>query len=225
MRECSQCKVIILDHSNVCPLCRAVIRYDDEAPDAEFQNAYPDVTGSNKKLLFVENLVFFLSIVLESVLVTLTFIDVMEAFWPILVGLVLVYVNVVLRMSILGQSGYMFKFLSGLVFSIILLEGIDILTGDRGWSLELAWPCGVLALDIAIITLMIINRRNWQSYMMVEILAILLSIVPVVFLKIGKITFPYLILGAMGASLFLFLGTLILGDHRARTELKRRFHI
>ena len=61
--------------------------------------------------------------------------------------------------------------------------------------------------------------------MMSELLTILLSIVPVVLLQMRIIHFPYLAWWSLGVSVFLFLGTLILGDQRARTELKRRFHI
>ena len=67
---------------------------------------------------------------------------------------------------------------------------------------------------------------DWRiEYDASELLTILLSIVPVVLLQMRIIHFPYLAWGSLGVSVFLFLGTLILGDQRARTELKRRFHI
>lgn len=54
---------------------------------------------------------------------------------------------------------------------------------------------------------------------------VLMSVIAMILVAVKVIWFPYLAMGAMGASLFLFLGTLIIGDKRARTELKRRFHI
>jgi hypothetical protein len=60
---------------------------------------------------------------------------------------------------------------------------------------------------------------------MLQILTILMSLIPVILLAVGIVTFPYLALIAFGVSVFLFLGTLIMGDQRAKTELKRRFHI
>ena len=86
-------------------------------------------------------------------------------------------------------------------------------------------PAGVLAMDLMLLILILVNRRNWQSYMMSQIFTLLLSVVPVILYLINVIHFPYLAWIAFGASAFLFLGTLILGDRRARTELKRRFHI
>ena len=106
-----------------------------------------------------------------------------------------------------------------------MLLGIDYLTGYRRWALDYVFPGGIIAIDLALFILILINRRNWQSYMMSELQTILLSIVPVVLLQMRIIHFPYLACGSLGVSVFLFLGTLILGDPRARTELKRRFHI
>jgi hypothetical protein len=47
----------------------------------------------------------------------------------------------------------------------------------------------------------------------------------VILLAVGEVTFSWLTVIACAASVFIFLGTLIIGDERARTEMKRRFHI
>ena len=148
-----------------------------------------------------------------------------EVAWSLVIGIILLYGNVVLRMAILGKSGYLAKTVCLVLLAIVMLLGIDYLTGYRRWSLDYVLPGGIIAIDLALFILILINRRNWQSYMMSELLTILLSIVPVVLLQMRIIHFPYLAWGSLGVSVFLFLGTLILGDQRARTELKRRFHI
>lgn len=70
-----------------------------------------------------------------------------------------------------------------------MLLGIDYLTGYRRWSLDYVLPGGIIAIDLALFILILINRRNWQSYMMSELLTILLSIVPVVLLQMRIIHF------------------------------------
>ena len=52
-----------------------------------------------------------------------------------------------------------------------------------------------------------------------------LAVIGIILYLTGIIYVPYLALAALGTSVFLFLGTLIIGDRRARVELKRRFHI
>ena len=145
--------------------------------------------------------------------------------WSLVVGIILLYLNTVLRMTLVGKSSLVFKILSLILLAVIMLPVIDYLTGYRGWSLDYVLPSGILALDLVLFVLILINRRGWQSYMMAELVTVLLSVVPIILRMTGIIQFPYLVWIAFAASVFLFLGTLILGDRRARTELKRRFHI
>ena len=100
-----------------------------------------------------------------------------------------------------------------------------MLTGDMGWALTFVFPGAIIAMVIATIVLMIVNRRNWQSYMMMQLFTLLLSSLGMILLGMGVITTTYLVMTAMCCSLLLFLGTLIIGDERARTELKRRFYV
>ncbi len=72
---------------------------------------------------------------------------------------------------------------------------------------------------------MFINRRNWQSYIMLEIGMIFLSAVPLLLRWLNIVTETFISGFAFAVSVFLFLGTLIIGDRRARSELKRRFHV
>lgn len=221
MSKCIKCGVEILDKTEHCPLCQHVLEYDGQ----EYQPAYPDIRESVRWLRFFENLLLFLSIVLESLLLFLNVTINSKFLWSLIVGLVLVYVNVVIRLAVVGRSGYLFKAVSLVVTLVLVLLGIDYLTGYRRWSLNFVLPGMILLMDVGIILLMIINRRNWQSYMMMQIIMIFLSLIPFILLAAGVVEFVYLAMAALAMSVFLFLGTLILGDRRARNELKRRFHV
>ena len=111
------------------------------------------------------------------------------------------------------------------LFTVLMAVGIDFATGYRGWSVDYVISSGILLVDVCIIVMMICNRRNWQSYLMWQILMILLSLIPMsLYLfgleNIGELAFlPLLVSG------FLFLGTMMIGGRRAWLELKRRFHI
>ena len=221
MNRCQKCNVVILDDTDRCPLCQHVLETDG----TKGENRYPDAIEVTRRFRFLENLVLFLSIVVETILVIINYTVDKDVAWSLIAGNILLYLNVVLRMAVLGKSGYMAKTVSLILLAVVLLLGIDYLTGYRRWSLDYVLPGGIIAIDLALFILILINRRNWQSYMMAEILTVLLSIIPVVLVACHVMTFPYLAWMSLGASVFLFLGTLILGDRRARTELKRRFHI
>ena len=55
------------------------------------------------------------------------------------------------------------------MFTVLFLEGIDLLTGASGWALTFVFPSAILAMVLATIILMIVNIRNWQSYMMMQL--------------------------------------------------------
>ena len=86
-------------------------------------------------------------------------------------------------------------------------------------------PTAVLIWDIALIILMLfINRRNWQSYIIDELTALIACGVMLILMLLDIITFPYYAIGVQIFSVLLFLGTIIIGDRKAREELVRRFH-
>ena len=83
---------------------------------------------------------------------------------------------------------------------------------------------GILLVDVVIIALMIWNRRNWQSYLMWQILMVLCSLLPMALYLLDLEHNAYLAFLPLAVSAAIFLGTVIIGDRRARMELVRRFH-
>lgn len=221
MSKCNRCGVNIVDNTDSCPLCHHVLVREAEEKD----NMYPDARVLTRRFRFLENIVLFLSIVIGVTLMTVEYLTSDMIGWSIMIVFGLMYVNVLVRLALAGKSGYMFKTICMVILAFFLLWGIDYFTGDSGWSLTYAYPSIIIFMDVVILILMAVNNRNWQSYMMVQILMMILSSIAIIFIAAGVIDFPYIAIVAMGASLFLFLGTLIIGDYRARTELKRRFHI
>lgn len=203
----------------------STVKFEKGTASHDNGTRYPDVKGASRKYRLLENIILFLSIVGQIVLTTVDYMTDHEINWSFIVLLVVIYANVTLRLAIVGRNGYIFKIVSTFVFTVLFLEGIDLLTGASGWALTFVFPSAILAMVIATIILMIVNIRNWQSYMMMQLFLVLMSVIAMILVAVKVIWFPYLAMGAMGASLFLFLGTLIIGDKRARTELKRRFHI
>lgn len=220
MSRCKQCNVEILDETERCPLCHSVLE-----PTIEVENMYPDVRVKRRKMILLSKIYLFVAIVVEAFLIVVNHYGEFETAWSLMTGLALIYGYLVIRFAILGKTGYIFKTIVLTVMAILVLVAIDFLSGYRGWSVRYVFPAAIIAVDAVILILMIVNRRNWQSYIMWQIFMILCSIVPMVLYLIGVIAVPYLALAALGTSVFLFLGTMLIGDRKARVELKRRFHI
>ena len=227
MSRCKQCNVEILDNTEKCPLCHHVLELDD----AQRENMYPNARVVGRKYRMLENILLFASIVVFLVCFYINFTynrnipTEEEVWWSLILGLVLVYGNGLLRITILGKSDYLFKIIIAIFLALAVLLEVDWLTGAHGWGVNFVFPIAIICMDIAILILMLVNRRNWQSYLMVQIGALILGVIAFVLVLTDVITFPYLAVIAAGFALFVFLGTGIIGDQKARTELKRRFHI
>ena len=220
MSRCKQCNVEILDETERCPLCNSVLE-----KTVEVENMYPNVRTMTRRLALLSRIYLFVAILVEALLIYLNVLSDSEMFWSAIPGLAMLYGYLVLRYAILGKSGYKGKIIVLTLIAILMVVAIDFVVGYRGWSVNYALPSAILLVDAGILVLMCINRRNWQSYMMWQIFMILCSVVPLVLYAVGIVTAPILALLAFAFSTALFLGTLIIGDRRARTELRRRFHV
>ena len=220
MSRCKQCNVEILDETERCPLCHSVLE-----KTVEVENMYPNVRTMTRRLALLSRIYLFVAILVEALLIYLNVLSDSEMFWSAIPGLAMLYGYLVLRYAILGKSGYKGKIIVLTLIAILMVVAIDFVVGYRGWSVNYALPSAILLVDAGILVLMCINRRNWQSYMMWQIFMILCSVVPLVLYAVGIVTAPILSLLAFAFSTALFLGTLIIGDRRARTELRRRFHV
>ena len=220
MSRCKQCNVEILDETERCPLCHSVLE-----KTVEVENMYPNVRTMTRRLALLSRIYLFVAILVEALLIYLNVLSDSEMFWSAIPGLAMLYGYLVLRYAILGKSGYKGKIIVLTLIAILMVVAIDFVVGYRGWSVNYALPSAILLVDAGILILMCINRRNWQSYMLWPIFMILCSVVPLVLYAVGIVTAPLLALLAFAFSTALFLGTLIIGDRRARTELRRRFHV
>ena len=216
------CKVDILDKTDKCPLCNHVLEWDG----IEKTELYPNARIQRKKYQFLENVFLFASIALWIVLFIVDYITDPAFLWSFTVGLVIIYANVILRLTILGKSSYMAKIIWTIIIGMAFLIEADVLNGNRGWGVNFAMPTAILLWDIALVILMLfINRRNWHSYIIDQLTALVACGVMLVLMLLDIITFPYYAFGVQLFTVLMFVGTVIIGDRKAREELKRRFHL
>ena len=102
---------------------------------------------------------------------------------------------------------------------------VDFVLGYKGWSLGVGMPVIVLVLDVIIIICMIINRQNWESYLLLQIFCVILGIVQMLLYFTKVLQSPVLPWTSFLVSLILFTSSVVIGDRKARNELKRKFYI
>lgn len=222
MRECKKCRVQILDDTTVCPLCSSVL---EEMGKEEWHNGYPDVKAVSRKLTFVVRLYSFLAIVIEAALITVNYLTFRGIWWSAVSGIIILYFFITLKYSLQKNNGYKTVILVQLIGAVLLVIAADNIIGYQGWSMNYVLPSAILLLNATIGILMVVNLSNWQSYLLLQILTVLLSCGCMILWKVKVIKSPFLTLVALAVSLCMLLGTLIFGERKAKTELKRRFHV
>ena len=238
MAKCRQCNVTISDNTTICPLCQCVLEAEGSQPVAQAGtpaadstgskaplNEYPDVWLSQQKIKHLCNLILVGVLTASAVLAVINFAFSRGSWWSLIPIAAMGYAYAAFRVIFVSRRGYRWKTFISLILGLLLLLIIDIETGFYGWSMNYIFPAGILVTDIIIVILMLTNIKNWQSYMIMEIVMIGVSLIPMLLWVTGIITHPLLSVIALAVSASLFVTALILGDRTARGELKRRFHI
>ncbi|MBP5164816.1 MAG: zinc ribbon domain-containing protein [Lachnospiraceae bacterium] len=228
MSKCVHCGVYILEDAEYCPLCRGGL----EAPDEEDRlrlservNLFPDINAEMRRFSLLKRILLFIAIVGSGIAMYLDLLYGDDLNFGIITTLGLFYLLAVVCIVTNLNIGVIGKVvpvaLLGLLYTIL----IDIVLGFMKWSLAFVFPGAIVLLDIVIIALMIVNNADFQSYMVFEIIMILLSLIPIILVLAGVVTVQIPGIIAFIFSVILFLGTLIIGGKTARSEMRRRFHL
>ena len=188
---------------------------------------YPNVKAKTRKFQRVGRIFLFLSLVLEAVLVLInyfTFSSVPRC-WSAITGGVIAYLILTLWDLLGHRQGHVREIYTQIFVVMGLLLLIDFSLGWRGWSLEFGLPCVIYGLVAAIVICMGVNSSSWQNYVLLQLTAILFSLIDVVLHLTGFFHHIVLAWVALGLSVLLWSGTMIIGDRKAKNELKRKFHI
>ncbi len=220
MSYCKQCKIHVNDPVNVCPLCRCAVKKDGTE-----EWKYPQISQRRRKRQLALRIYFAAAVVLQAVCFYLNTKILTQMQWSLWTLATFAMAYTVLRMIISNRTGYRSMTIGLTIFATAYIVLVDYELGFTGWSLNYVLPASIILLNIAVIVMIFVNRRNWQSYLMVELFLILCSGVPMLLIWLNITTETWLSYVALWFSIGLFFCTTVVGGRKAKTELKRRFHI
>ena len=251
MYKCKRCNVWVTDDTLACPLCHMVLTEEKEQKqekadidncdntdkikanlagtdlDLEENIGYPDAGKAARRFRKVGRILLFISLALEMLLVFINYLTFAMApkYWSVITGGVIVYFILTLWEIFSRRQGHIRKIYTQIFVILGLMVLIDFSLGWKGWSLEFGLPCIIYGLVLAIIICMSVNSSRWQNYLLMQMAAVALSVLDVVLHFTGH--FHHIVLAwiALGLSVLLWSGTMIIGDRKAKNELKRKLHI
>ena len=213
-----------MDPTGKCPLCRKAIGSIDEEKKKHIEPAYP---LTKRKTYRARNALWIYVIAAIAAFLIIFNVNIRmhhEMWWTFLIGLIMIYGYITLFFSLKKQIGHQPKMMMQSLLAVLLVLFIDYATGFHGWSLNYVYP-GLLALiDLLIVILMLVNKRNWQSYIIMQLWVVILAVGPFILYLFGLVDhlqIPWIILASV---ILVFFATLLIGGSRARGEMARRFH-
>ena len=198
---------------------------DEPRKELSQKTTYPEVGKRRQMMKHAVRICWIAALVAFAVLRTVAIKVGFDRPWDYLVGGCLLYLMFTFHISFLGKRGYRFKMIMQTIGALLLVVLIDIILGFHGWSLNYVVPGVFVLIDVAILILMIVNSRNWQSYIPIQILVVLLSLCSLIFYAINLTTEFYPAMIGLSLVCIIFIGTVLIGGKRAIQELRRRFHI
>lgn len=186
---------------------------------------YPNITKKRKMWTRIWKIVTFILLVVQAVLMALNAAFYQGIRWSFISGVGIIYILVSLYQMILHPDSLVRKLFVQTILVCLLLFGIDVALGFRGWSLEIGMPCVILSLDGIILVCMIVQFRNWQNYLLLQIFALLVSIFGVGLWYFHFNQFGILAWITFGVTAFFFAFCVFFGSAKAKNELQRRFYI
>lgn len=223
MSRCNRCNIEILDDTIVCPICDGVIKRSEEGI---IMPMYPDVAPTMKKRKFFVKLFIFVSVCLEIFFILLNRKLGSSVRWSLICGVALAYICFTLVYSFLYSRDHRRRIMYQSIGVMILCGILDYLIGYIGWSFGIAMPVIFMGIDMVIFILMIVNKHQFQFYLMMQIVnTILNTILLIIVLTTELANFTILAWVSEGLSVLLLAGTVVFGDKKVISELTRRFRI
>lgn len=221
MAKCNHCGVTITDDTNICPLCRCVLEKGEPG-----EMKYPNIVKRRRKLQIASRIYLFLALITEAFLIYLNVTLYPEFLWCLIPGCLMACIYLTLYYFVNGtRSSYGADIVFAIIALVSMLNIMDKMLGDYGWSFNYVQPALVIAGNIVIFILILTHPNGWQSYLMTQLLLVVLSLLAIPLFLVKQVTHPLVSGLAIGLSFLLFAATIILGGARAKEELYRRFHI
>lgn len=225
MNNCPRCKIKIMDESVFCPLCNSALERSTAVEGENRSVMYPVPRQSAKKLRFANRLTIFVAIIAELIAVLVNYMTYRGSWWCLLSGAGLAYACFSFLFCTNLNKSLQRKIVIELVVGQVLLIVIDCLLGFAEWSLHYGLPGVVIGVDIAMLVLMLVNRNSWIEYLYSIIWIMIDSLICMGLSYIFGATFPLYCILASGITAAIVAGIIVIGDNKASSELKRRFHI
>lgn len=185
---------------------------------------YPKKLNSKKNNLILK-LGLLASIIIAILLVIINNLTTPQVPWAAIANGGIIYIWVVLFYSIKRNINIAGHVLLQTIAISLLTVFIDYEFSFKGWSIDIAIPIIVIISNVAMLILTIISHKKFIKYAMYQLLILLFSLLPVIFVTEDVVQNRTLSIVASGISVLNLLISLIFCARDVKEVVIRKFHM
>lgn len=223
MKTCNACHITVNTTAEFCPLCGSALD-DNTQKESVILNPYPNLSKTIQQYGFLRRLLLFISLFVVIGCVLINLLTPHEDLWSLLVAAGVAYFWLIVPPILRRGSNRARQIMSQVIFTSLLVLGIDFFFGYQGWSLDYVIPSLLMAGIVGIALMAIFNRTRWAQYVLYQLIVATFSFVPLVLYLVGLTDSMVMVLVTAILGLASLLATIIFADRSVKNEFKRRFH-
>ena len=185
---------------------------------------YPKkINASNGEIII--KIMLAISVIVAVVLTIINKLTSPNIPWDALANSGIIYIWIVVAYSINKNVNIAGHVTIQTIAISLLTVYIDYKLGFRGWSLSIAIPIIIMVANLTMLILTIVSYKKYLRYAIYQLIILIFSVLPVVFITEKLVTEPILGIIATGISLFNLLVTVILSSRDLKEAIIRKFHL
>lgn len=185
---------------------------------------YPKKINANNSEKIIR-IAIILSIAIAIILTVINKLTSPKVPWAALANSGIIYIWIVVAYSINKNVNIAGHVTIQTIAISLLTVYIDYKLGFRGWSLSIAIPIIIIVANLTMLILTIISYKKYLRYAIYQLIILIFSILPAIFITEKIVTEPILGIIATGISLFNLLVTVILSSKDLKEAIIRKFHL
>ena len=189
-----------------------------------FKMLYPKILNIEKGKI-IKKMLLLISVIISILLVVINFCIDTTYKWSLLCIVGIIYAWLTTLYSLKRNVNIASHVMIQMICITALTVAIDYILGYEGWSITLAVPIIIMIGNVTLLILTIVSRKKYIKYAIYQLLIVIFSIMPVVFIHENLIHDKTLSIVAVAVSVMNLIVTLALCAKDVKEAVIRKFHL
>ena len=217
MIKCNKCHINLDTVSDVCPLCNSDVKENNNS-------VYPYIENNISRAVLMKKIFFIHCIVCLAILL-INYFCTPNVKWSVFVVIQVILTYFIFHKVLCGRNRILrLLFMLNFVICVVSIFW-DYYVGFNGWSINYVLPSLCISYGIFMIILRFINYFAFKENTSYIYLNVCIAFVPLILVKLGKITFPLLAIISSVTGVINILILIIFGWSNFKEDIRKKFHM